>query len=223
MNRFGRDFKTVIRAADASFYAPLKWAKNGNLRPGSRIFPCPWSDWFIKEADKWRPEAWQIVRDTPFTYMILTKRPERIADHLPDDWGEGYPNVWFGVSAEDQENVDRRVRELEKIPAVVKFVSAEPLLGPIDFWLDESDFSLDGHGYYSVFPEIDWIITGGESGPGCRPAELDWFRDIQKQCAAAGVAFFHKQHGGTRKLDGEWGGYLLDGREWSEFPEVVTA
>ncbi len=223
MKRYRLDFHAVAKSK-TTFDDPLKWAKNGKVKPGSQIFTCSWSDWFIEDADPWRDEAWEIVRDTPFTYMILTKRPERIVNHLPSDWGRGYPNVWLGVSAEDQENADLRIRQLEKIPAATRFVSAEPLLGPIDFWLDESDLSLTGHGFHYTFPEIDWIITGGESGPGCRPAELDWFRDIRDQCAAAGVAFFHKQMGGIRKIDGEWGGFKLDGKEWSEFPvpETVT-
>lgn len=224
MKRRGIDFHAVTKSKTL-FDVPLKWAKSGKVKPGSRIFTCSWSDWFIEDADPWRDEAWRIVRDTPFTYMILTKRPERIAEHLPDDWGEGYPNVWLGISAEDQENADKRILILESVPAAIRFVSAEPLLGSIALGEDDSDLSLEGHGYLYTFPEIDWVISGGESGPGCRPAELDWFRDIRDQCTSAGVAFFHKQHGGTRKIDGEWGGYLLDGREWSEFPvpELTTA
>jgi protein gp37 len=227
MTRYGKDFRAVTRAAKATFDAPLKWARNGKVKPGSRIFTCSWSDWFIEDADEWRDEAWQIVRDTPFAYMILTKRPERMAEHLPSDWGAGYPNVWLGVSAENQENTDKRIPQLLKIPAAIHFVSAEPLLGPLnlyDFlpalwpkWTPETEWKP------AVLFKIDWVITGGESGPGCRPAEMDWFRDIRDQCTSAGVAFFHKQMGGKRKVDGEWGGYLLDGKEWSEFPEVVTA
>lgn len=228
MKRYGRDPNKVLRAQPATFNQPLKWAKNGKVKKGSQIFTCSWSDWFIEDADPWREEAWQIIRDTPFTYMILTKRPERIVDHLPDDWGSrGYPNVWLGVSAEDQANANSRIPQLLKIPAATHFVSAEPLLGPLDLfdfvpalwppWTPEQEWKP------AMIWKIDWVITGGESGPGCRPAELDWFRDIRDQCTSAGVAFFHKQHGGTRKLDGEWGGYLLDGREWSEFPEKVTA
>lgn len=240
MKRYGRDPNKVLRAQPATFNQPLKWAKNGKVKKGSQIFTCSWSDWFIEDADPWRDEAWKIVRDTPFTYMILTKRPERIADHLPDDWGlRGYPNVWLGVSAEDQENADKRIPILMNTPAAVRFVSAEPLLGPIDFRhivyarsvMGDNEFVLDAFSWQTLtnydvdvdMQRIDWVITGGESGPGCRPAQMDWFRQIRDNCTETAVAFFHKQMGGTRKIDGEWGGYLLDGHEWSEFPEVVTA
>jgi protein gp37 len=95
------------------------------------IFTCSWSDFFITEADKWRAEAWDIIRRTPeFTYLILTKRPDRIARCLPADWGDGYPNVWLGTSAENQKYADQRIPELLKVPAAKRFLSLEPLLGP---------------------------------------------------------------------------------------------
>jgi protein gp37 len=94
------------------------------------IFTCSWSDFFITEADKWRAEAWEIIRRTPeFTYLILTKRPDRIGRCLPADWNGGYPNVWLGTSAENQKYADQRIPELLRVPAVKHFLSAEPLLG----------------------------------------------------------------------------------------------
>jgi protein gp37 len=160
------------------------------------------------------------------------------------------PNVWLGVSAENQEWADRRIPELLRTPAAVRWVSAEPLLGPIDFtaWMPPGHASWQCSGclhYFSsphreVCPAcgrtgywsgshagngrpngqpLSWVITGGESGPNARPAGLDWFRSIRDQCQSAGVAFFHKQHGGrTPKVNGR----LLDGGAWDEYPETVT-
>lgn len=208
MKRYGRDPETVTRSK-TKFTDPLKW-KDGRL-----IFTCSWSDWFHKDADAWRDEAWQIVRDTPHhTYQILTKRPGRIARHLPADWGEGYPNVWLGTSVENQDYV-KRIRDLQTIPAAVHFLSAEPLLGPLnltripfaDFFRPENGGSilgaggmyvntLRGMGGSTVHHPIDWVIAGGESGVESRPCETDWLRSLRDQCASVGTAFFLKQLGG---------------------------
>lgn len=211
--RYGRDPRVVVKASTPTFFAPLKW------KEPAKVFTCSWSDWFIDQADEWRDAAWDIVRSTPhLTYQILTKRPENIADRLPHDWGDGWPNVWLGVSVERQDYV-WRIYRLAEIPAIVRFVSYEPALGPVDF----SEFmDYDGKGW------IDWLISGGESGHAtgrykARPHDLNWFRQARDDCQKWGVPYFHKQHGGTRKIDGTWGGRLLDGREWNEFPEPARA
>ena len=238
MPKYGRDPNNVVRSK-TTFDAPLKWAKSGKVAPGTRIFTCSWSDWFIAEADEWRAEAWEIVKATPqYTYLILTKRPERIAEHLPADWGVGYPNVWLGTSAENQEQADKRVPYLLAAPAAVRFVSAEPLLGPIDFFKikDPNPAIKNGHIFtihsfskkggigYAEGVGIDWVITGGESAlKDARYCDLAWVRAIRDQCQAASVALFHKQHGGTRKIGGVWGGRELDGRTWDEFPQMAVA
>jgi protein gp37 len=175
------------------------------------IFTCSWSDFFITEADAWRAEAWKIIRQTPeFTYLILTKRPDRIARCLPADWGTGYPNVWLGTSAENQKYADQRIPELLKVPAVKRFVSLEPLLGPIlldngeTSWLTctGEDYSENDNYCCDLFAEcgrhfhgIDWVIVGGESGNVARPMEKQWALDIREQCEHAGVDFFFKQWG----------------------------
>lgn len=114
------------------------------------------SDFFIEEADKWRPEAWEIISLTPqHTWLILTKRPERIKDCLPPDWGNGYPNVWLGVTVENNESLFR-LSLLAKIPAKLRFVSAEPLLETVDFTtMIDNERPIDA---------FQWIIVGGESG-----------------------------------------------------------
>jgi len=131
-------------------------------------------------------------------FQLLTKRPERalrLAEHL--SWPE---NVWLGTSIENGDVV-RRIDALRDVPAAVRFLSAEPLIGPLE------DLNLDG---------VHWVIGGGESGAGHRPCQVEWARSLRDQCVHAGVAFFWKQWGGnTPKV----GGRELDGRTWDEYPE----
>ena len=111
----------------------MKWNREAEAsgRP-ALVFTCSWSDFFHVDADPWRGEAWRLIRDTPhLIYQILTKRPALIARRLPADWGEGYPNAWLGVSAERQQEADLRIPLLLQTPAAVRFVSLEPLLGPV--------------------------------------------------------------------------------------------
>jgi len=211
---YGRDPSVVVRCADATFYAPLKKKKWRELAPGSLVFTCSWSDWFHEAADEWRDEAWEVIRQRPdLRWQILTKRPERIAEHLPADWGEGWPNVWLGVSIENRRFVGR-ADILRGVPAVVRFISAEPLLGPLvrdayGNWPDDYDGdSLD-------LWKIDWLIVGGESGPGHRPMQEDWASDLWAAARNAHTAFFFKQWGG---VDPKSGGRLLHGRTWDEMP-----
>lgn len=204
--RYGRDPRDIHRSSDATFNAPLKW------KEPRKVFTCSWSDFFLPEADEWRPEAWEIIRKTPqHTYQILTKRPENILDRLPPDWGDGWPNVWLGVSVENNAYLSR-IKRLMDIPARVRFISYEPALGPLQ--------PFDQIPWHELRYKIHWIIAGGESGPGCRPAETDWFRAVRDDCRWLGIPFFFKQHGGTKRVDGVWGGDVLDGRQWHEFPAV---
>lgn len=208
--RYGQDPTTVLKSK-TNFNAPLKW-KDGKL-----IFTCSWSDWFIEEADTWRPGAWEIIKNTPHhTYQILTKRPERIADSLPADWGDGYPNVWLGVSIESDKVAYERLWKLISTPAKIKFVSAEPLISSVDFLFDKClTGNLLEHG-------IDWVIIGGESGNDIgnykfRPCELAWIEDIIQQCRKADKKVFVKQLGTylskKMKLKDSHGGNI---DEWPE-------
>ena len=200
--RYGIPSGTVTRSAAATFRKPLSkaWATPG------KVFTCSWSDWFHPGADAWRPAAWEIIRATPhLTYQILTKRPERIAEHLPPDWGEGWPNVWLGVSVESQA-YEPRAQLLATIPARVRFVSAEPLLGPLTLSPD-------------ALACLGWLIAGGESGPQARPAAEAWFVALAAQCEAAGVPYWHKQNGGRAA---DKGGELLQGRRLQAFPAAAA-
>ncbi|MBI4572651.1 MAG: DUF5131 family protein [candidate division NC10 bacterium] len=134
------------------------------------------------------------------TFQILTKRANRLAElssRLP--WPN---NVWMGVSVESPRYLSR-IEQLRKVPAAIRFLSVEPLLARIP--------SLP-------LAEFDWVIVGGESGPGCRPMEADWVREIRDRCVVSGVPFFFKQWGGVRK--GRTG-RLLDGRTWDAMPQPV--
>lgn len=200
--RYGQDPEIVVRSAPRTFNKPLTWTEP------ELVFTCSWSDWFHKAADEWRPEAWDIIRRTPhLTYQILTKRSGRIARHLPSDWGDGYPNVWLGVSVENADTL-YRVRHLLDVPARVRFISAEPLLGEIDFtpylWGRETPCAncprdVDCECGYRPRSEIEgesylgWIIAGGESGTPHRRMELEWLASIKRQCDDAGVPLYVKQ------------------------------
>jgi protein gp37 len=193
--RYGQD-PTLVVKSKTSFDAPKKWKES------KMIFTCSWSDFFIEEADEWRAEAWDVIRDTPqHTYQILTKRPERISDHLPPGWP--LSNVWLGVSVENP-RFYHRIEAIKVLPASVRFLSLEPLLAPMP------SLPLEG---------ISWVVVGGESGPGCRPMKPEWVREIREQCKKAEVAFFFKQWGGARK---DIAGRKLDGRTWNAMPQGLS-
>jgi len=188
--KFGQDPTIVKRSNPATFNKPLTRKKP------AMVFTCSWSDWFIQEADEWRPEAWDIIRRTPhLTYQILTKRPERIADNLPPDWGAGYPNVWLSVSAEDQDTFNLRVPILTEILAAVQFLSLEPLLSKINF----DHFFANGY-LPDPLNKINWVIVGGESGNNFgkwvyRPCKIDWIESIVYDCKDLKIPVFVKQLG----------------------------
>lgn len=197
--RFGQDPETVVRSVPQTFNRPHRWQKEAAAANRvDLVFTCSWSDWFIKEADPWRAEAWALVKKCPnLIFQILTKRPSRIAKNLPADWGTGYPNVWLGVSAENQEEFNRRVPQLLEIPAAVRFVSVEPQIGSVRLSpvADRFTWRLDAAGVAHC--DIDWIIYGGESGTETTSRSLDiaWVRDGLLDCRMAGIAPFVKQLG----------------------------
>ena len=173
---------------------PLRWATP------RKVFVNSMSDLFHPEVPVDFIQAVFDIMGQAYwhTFQILTKRSERLielARQLP--W---HDNVWMGVSVENRDYT-YRVEHLRKVPAAVRFLSVEPLLGPIP------RLPLQG---------IDWVIVGGESGPRCRKVEPQWVRHIRDRCIAYGVPFFFKQWGGTRK---KLSGRDLDGRTWDEMPD----
>lgn len=165
------------------------------------VFVNSMSDLFHEKVPaKYIQRVFATMQQTPqHTYQVLTKRSERLLElskALP--WA---PNIWMGVSVEN-DSVLQRVRDLQKVPAAVRFLSCEPLIGPLD------RLPLTG---------IQWVIVGGESGPHARPMQSEWVTSIFRQCRARDVAFFFKQWGGTRK---DLTGRELFGRTYDEMPQV---
>lgn len=219
------------RTAASTWKQPLAWdrkaARDGVRR---RVFCASLADVFDPEVrHNWRDEVFALAALTPnLDWLVLTKRPEHMRAYitntetpiwvrdaalymreLPRDWNWKWPlpNVWLGVTAEDQANADERLPILLDTPAAKRFVSHEPALGPVDW----GTIDVDGHteiaplgwrwldrlepGEKDTAPRLDWIITGGESGPGARRFDVNWARQDRDQCRAAGVAFFMKQMG----------------------------
>jgi protein gp37 len=174
---------------------PLRW------RRPRMIFVNSMSDLFHEDVpDEFIGEIFEVMRLADrHTFQILTKRHERLVElGQALDWPR---NVWLGVSIENRRFV-HRADFLRAVPATVRFISAEPLLGPLE--------GLDLRG-------IDWVIAGGESGPGHRPVQESWLLQLRDQCHREGVAFFFKQWGGRWPKQG---GRQLDGREWNAMPEI---
>ncbi|MCI0722110.1 MAG: phage Gp37/Gp68 family protein [Acidobacteria bacterium] len=186
---------------------PLRWQRAAE-KAGviETVFTCSWSDWFHNKADAWRPEAWDIIRRCPnLHFQILTKRAERMTRHLPPDWGEGYPNVWLGVSVESKKYL-WRMDYLRRCPARVRFISAEPLLEDLELTPDQ-------------VVGIHQVIVGGESGPGYRPMDHEWARRILALCRQQRIAYFFKQSAAPRTEMGT----KLDGRTYQEYPLDLVA
>lgn len=186
-------------------------AANGGVDPElgrrRRVFVNSLSDFFDNhESIVWRDEAWQLIRECPdVIFMLLTKRPQNIGRMLPADWGAGWDNVWIGTTVENQTEAAKRVLWLLDVPAVLHFVSAEPLLGPLD--LTRVDY-INPPGmavFNALMPVIEgqrigWVIVGGESGGEARPMHPDWVRTLREQCAATGTPFHFKQWGQWKAL-----------------------
>lgn len=181
---------------------PFRW------RSPRMVFVNSMSDLFGEfVADKYIGQVFDVMRRTPqHTYQVLTKRADRMREWVAQQpWVAKASNIWLGVSVEDRKHGVGRIEVVRRTPAAVRFLSIEPLLEALP------PLDLDG---------IHWVIVGGESGPGARPMEAQWVRDIRDRCRRAAVPFFFKQWGGVQKARR---GRLLDGRTWDEFPRVERA
>lgn len=182
-----------VRVHPSELARPYKWKKP------SVVFVNSMSDLFHKDVPiEFIKQVFKVMNENPqHTFQVLTKRAERLFElHKELEWT---PNIWMGVSVENEKVMDR-IDFLRKTNAQTKFLSLEPLLGPLP--------NLD-------LTNIDWAIVGGESGPKARPMEKSWVMDIHKQCKEQNVAFFFKQWGGTNKKKA---GRLLNGRTYDEMP-----
>lgn len=190
---------------------PIKWNKQAaDAGMRLRVFCASLADVFDNQVpEEWRSDLWDLIRKTPnLDWLLLTKRPQNILKMLPGDWGLGYDNVWMGTTVENQIEADRRIPYLVRVPAAVRFLSMEPLLGPVE---------LGDHLY-----AIDWVITGGESGPEYRKGDANWFRGLRDECSAMGVAFLFKQWEGKTTAEIKKLGRELDGVVWNGYPRKVA-
>lgn len=245
------------RTSPANWRKPLAWnanheaffAEHGRRQ---RVFCASLADVFDNAVDpQWREDLFELIRATPnLDWLLLTKRISNVSNMLPVpfDFSKLYPHVWIGATVVNQEEADRDIPKLLAVDAAVRFLSMEPLLGPVDLrslphgegeidclkpdtweevieqWRDtDDDWVAQLEDWFDVklsdglsgpmHAGIDWVIVGGESGPGARPMHPDWARSLRDQCHAAGVAFHYKQHG-------EW---LHVGKEPGEATRQILA
>lgn len=189
-----------VRLDEKSLSTPATWTKP------RKVFVNSMSDLFHPDVPAtFIRKVWRAMEDTPqHTYQILTKRPERMAEVLSGKSFKVLPNVWLGTSVEDGRVLDR-LDDLRRVPAAVRFVSFEPLIGSVA----AGDLT-----------DIHWAIVGGESGPRSRYMDPEWVDEIEAMCRAAGVAFFFKQWGGKNK---KATGRTLRGRTFDEMPQVQSS
>lgn len=193
--RYGNGFAVTLHSD--LLRAPLHW------REPRLIFVNSMSDLFHEQVpDSFIRLLFEVMWAAPWhVFQILTKRAERLSSLGGQlQWP---PNAWVGVTTEDQRCADRRIPLLKHVPATVRFISCEPLLGPLD---------LNQH-----LKGLQWVITGGESGLGARPVEADWVRSIRDDCISMNIPFFFKQWGGRTPKSG---GRMLDGKIWGSYPPV---
>lgn len=212
----------------------IKWNAKAQAEGVRRKVLCQsMSDFFEDhpQVAPWRSEACEILESlTWLDIQLLTKRAENIERMVPTRWLDNWPaHVWIGTSVEDQQRADERIPHLLSIPARVRFLSCEPLLGSVDighaipcgYYCDP--VGPDGYGHHNhpfwtpqIASPIDWVIVGGESGHNARHMDEDWVRSLRDQCVSAGVAFFYKQS----VIDGKKVGLpFLDGKQWNESPQ----
>jgi len=219
-----------VRFNEKTLLEPLKWS-----RP-RMIFVVAHGDLFAEQVpDEWIDQIFAVMALCPqHVFQILTKRPERMRDYFlsnprvrwetvistlsSNSWDPvlatwPLPNVWLGVSVEDQKRADERIPLLLQTPAAIRWISAEPLLGPVDLDCPDIDWMLlpEGNGIIGNKLVIDWVVAGGESGSGARPSHPDWFRSLRDQCAAAAIPFLFKQ----------WGNWAPDEGPMSEHRDPI--
>lgn len=229
--RFGKDIWGAHASRRKTKTKPNVYKWNRKLESNAKrekVFVASMADVFDNHKSilpEWRNEIWQTIKDCDnLDFLLLTKRPQNIKRYLPEDWGDGYENVWLGATVENQKEADRRIPHLLAVSASVHFLSCEPLFEDIDL----TDFLWDCHHPRSVsFPRnaLDWIITGGESGHGARPSHPDWFYSLRDQCEKSDTPFFFKQWGNHDELGNKVGkkvaGRTLNGKLHDATPRTA--
>lgn len=173
------------------FDAPIQKDKKGQykIKSGQTVYLCFSSDFLIEEADSYRPECWQMIKERQdLHFLFLSKRIERLASCLPADWGEGYDNITIGCTVEDQKSADIRLPVFLNLPIKHRNIVVQPMIGPVNL----SSY-LDG---------VELVVAGGEYHPNARPLNLDWILDLRKQCQDAKTHFQFRQAGTHYIKDG---------------------
>lgn len=232
------DWTGTVRCLPERLDWPLRW------RSPRRIFVCNMADLFHPAVpNEFIDDVWDVMHECQHhTFLILTKRPERMwawynwaTGANPGDpnwmWRDNHlSNIWLGVTCENQEQADRRIPILLQVPAAVRWVSIEPMLGPVDLsrWLEPDCPACDATGIgipqlgtgcpvcqgTGAIPTLSWVVVGGETGPGARPLHPYWVRSVRDQCVAAGVPFWFKQRG-------EWTWDMPTGRALTSCRETM--
>lgn len=183
-----------IYKTKTGFRYPISKNRNGEykIKSGEMIRICMTSDFFLEEADAWRNEAWDIIKQrSDVAFFILTKRPERVPGCLPYDWGDGWENVFFNVTAENQRRADERIPILKELPFKHKGIMCAPFIGEISIekYLDDG--------------QIEQVICGGENYDGSRPCNFDWIKSLRAECVRHNVTFAFIETGTVFIKDGK--------------------
>lgn len=182
-----------IRRTKADFDKPVQKDRTGafRIRSGETLRVCMTSDFFLEEADAWRDEAWEMMRQRPdVVFFLLTKRPERVKECLPRDWGEGWRNIFFNVTCENQKRADERIPLLLELPFFHKGIMCAPFIGPVSI------------GKYLDTGQIERVVCGGENYDGCRPCDFGWVQALRAECVAHDVSFTFIETGSLFVKDG---------------------
>lgn len=190
-SRYQRDSSVISK--NKSFDLPLRKDRTGNykLQPDSTVYTCFTSDFLLEEADPWRNEAWNMIRQrSDLFFYFITKRIHRLKDCVPDDWGKGYKNVGIGCTVENQNRADFRLPIFLDAPVRHKDIVCSPLLEDIDLTP-------------YLTPEIRQVTAAGESGNGARLCKFDWILHIKRDCDEHNIPFFFQQTGANFEKDGK--------------------
>lgn len=182
-----------IYKTKAGFKYPLQKDKNGRfkIQSGEMLRVCMTSDFFLEEADQWRWQAWSIMRQRPdVKFFLLTKRPQRVEKCLPPDWGDGWENVFFNVTCENQRRADERIPIMHELPFKHKGIMCAPFIGTV---------SIER---YLQKGQIEQVVCGGENYDGARPCNFDWVKALRNECVAHNVTFCFMETGTVFIKDG---------------------
>ena len=182
----------IYRTANAAY--PLTRDRKGRykIRSGETVSVCMTSDFFLEQADGWRGEAWDIIRKrSDVVFYLLTKRPQRVAECLPPDWGGGWENVFFNITCENQKRADERMPILLDLPFKHKGVSCTPMIGPVSI------------GKYLDSGQIERVLCGGENYGGRRPCHFDWVKALREECVQRNITFCFIETGTVFIKDGK--------------------